>query len=149
MTLTKTRPVIAQPTSKLHKLTLAMLQESMHFNVEFQAEDAVEFVKCIEPSNRITDLPGLLTKINQIMPKSDNEYNGRRPALNLYRIGREYSLVIYVELGGFNASKIGGPLMVMQLVERVKAFAKTHGADEADLQQSDPVHGLRIRLWWD
>lgn len=121
---------------ELIKTAQALDRVSIHHIVEFTPVQA----RCFD-----TKLRAMLKKIDRVMPRMQfgdgNPNNGK--TFHTYRIGKEYSRVVYVDAGkNFN------PEANWEQVARVvKQIGKAANADEIGITNDDLM--LSIRLWWD
>jgi hypothetical protein len=142
----------AQPLNRDGRLFLQLLESGAEFVAVFTPQDALQFVKAVQPYNSMKDLPKLIESINRIMPRCGYSLPAQQdPPCHFYRIGNESSLVIYVHLRSDDMHKLGGPLKTCQFVEQIKNMATEAGAQEFHVCSMDPMkfEGLKLRIWWD
>jgi hypothetical protein len=128
--------------SETVKLALAMQKVAMMFNVTMTAQEAVAYGRRLGPYNRLKNLGTIIAGINKLMPEGC-------PAD--YKIGNEFSPVVYVVVRGFDFYKLSADsknrtAIVLDLTNKIEALAK---ADEFHVENCDHHKGLILRLWWD
>lgn len=121
---------------------------STNYRIEFQPEEAREFVRRADAYNNFTrdDLVHLIDRVNAHIPTMQyapgNPNNGR--TFHHFLIGNEGSRVVYVQLAkaylkDFNYAKLTATL---------KAIGKSAHADEISEHENNAWEYM-FRFWWD
>ena len=134
------------------KLVLAALQlddVANHYQVEFTPAEAREFAV----GERV--LAELLENIDKLIPLMnyppidghENANNGKPH--HVYKIGKEYSRVLYTEIRKMYLNGSGGPEFDYKwLTGQLKLLAKAAGAKEFEVvKETETVY--RFKMWWD
>ena len=143
------------------KVAAALLMDghAHHYQVKYTPEEAAELVAHLGDYNAATqdELSALLCAIDSCIPTmdfgGDNPNNGRPH--HHYRIGREYSRVIYVDiLATYITAPYGWAVDDWcRLAARLEALGRKAGADEVAASWSgdieDDTGELTCRFWWD
>lgn len=121
--------------------------DSYHHLVELTPEEALRFVDNCQQINCATNevMSAMVTEINRLMPRMvygpDNPNTGR--FAHVYKIGQEYSRVIYV-----NLLKAYGALVNWEnLVGELEKLPTMFPVDEFDVSLDNSW--LTVRMWWD
>lgn len=128
---------------------LALDPLSLHYKVQFDPDEAVEFAS--REVMRYGPTLELVEGINELIPlKSYPKVNGRpnpndgQPHHKIW-VGREYSRVVYLEIikaympDGFEYSRLG---------PKLKALGRRMSCDEAECLKSN-ADRFAYRFWWD
>lgn len=112
----------------------------LQYNIQFTETEAKFFIKAAGPYNEATPnrLLTLIEDIKKILPEP--EFG---PSF-LYRIGREYSRVLYVEAPD---SWMPEGAITPEIISRLEEAGKKAKADEACLVSEK--FWFKFRFWWD
>lgn len=136
-------------TSPLVRAALALDEAALNWSVTVRPDEAAELAAALREYNEATPerLGAIIASVDALIPRKD--YGNGNPNTggmhHEYRIGREYSRVLYVQIvrtylpEGFD---------VATLAARIKQVAKGHRADEAWVTKDTP-HDFEFRIWFD
>ena len=135
--------------SPIVRAALALDEEALNWSVTVRPDEAAELAGALGGYNEATPerLAGIIASVDDLIPRKD--YGQGNPNTggmhHEYRIGREYSRVLYVQVvktylpDGFDLAALG---------VRIKEIAKDHRADEAWVTKDTP-HDFEFRIWFD
>ncbi len=130
--------------------------KSIRWNCEADPADAAEFFKRAEEYNGMENMGFLIFDIDKCIPLTcfpspagfPNPNNGTKN--HKYKIGSEYSRVLYVQVNPFYFK--GEKKSLERIAAEIEAVGEIHGADEISSEFKDNLLGgrtLEVRLWWD
>jgi hypothetical protein len=129
---------------------------SSNYEIEMRPDEAVEFLRRCEPENVSNDeWVSLVQEINHLIPPMqygpDNPNTGQPH--HTFRIGRDYSRVIYLRIVKRYLST-EPPFQYRETLDwdtldsKLVHLAVVHSADEAWNIKNDE-HEYQFRFWWD
>ncbi len=146
-------------TRQRAELTLIDLVELLynrcqHFQVTLTPAEAAEFARRVGPwqPEQYGMLP-VIEAADRIIPRKsygpDNPNHGR--TFHTYRVGREYSAVLYVDiLSTYLAPGVTAAELGQRIIEEAQAAARADEAYTLPLFQEDPDgDSIAVRFWWD
>ena len=141
-------PQVKQFINTLHDLD----RLSIHHQATLRPAEARAFaLRANSHPQPAEELRAMLKELDAAMPKMDFGMLNGRPNLNngraahSYKIGKEYSRVVYIECAKLSYRQ---PLNWLTIGAELCAIGTRYGADEADVTENDQ-HSFAIRLWWD
>jgi len=155
---------ITHQARELTETALHLDKISLHHTIEFRPEEACYFARRqYELSETVGTQTGygltahqtrqLLRLIDNVIPRMNfgtlngqpNPNDGR--TCHTYRIGREYSRVIYVTVPHLyfrEGNRLG---IIRQIKASIQSLAEHYQADEFDIE--DGKYSTTFRFWWD
>lgn len=135
--------------SPLVRAALALDEEALNWSVTVRPDEAAELAAALREYNEATPvrLAAIVASVDDLIPRRDcGDGNPSTGGMHHeYRIGREYSRVLYVQVvktylpDGFDLAA---------LATRITKIAKGHRADEAWVTKDTP-HDFEFRIWFD
>ena len=134
-----------------------VLNLSLEMRIQLPYEEVLNMASIDEYNNFNVDrLKLILDKIDSLIPTTyyneNNPNNGRR--LYTLSIGREGSMVVYLNLSGFSISDGSREAIkiIREKVQELEIYAREKAlVDEFSIDYNSNEYGeeLELRLWWD
>ena len=134
-----------------------VLNLSLDMRIQLPYEEVLNMASVDEYNNFNVDrLKLILDKIDSLIPTTyyneNNPNNGRR--LYTLSIGREGSMVVYLNLSGFSSSDGSREAIriIREKVQELEIYAREKAlVDEFSIDYNSNEYGeeLELRLWWD
>lgn len=149
-TVDKKNKTLNECETKKVKAALALDEHALEYAVTLSPTEALAFVKrASEGNGSQADFVQLIENISQRIPRmdygSDNPNTGRFH--HAFRIGNEYSRVIYFRLQKCHVKQYGEAEFT-SLTADLTLYAQAAKADEFDVSNEDE-HEYEFRFWWD
>lgn len=143
------RTLARRKTSPLVRAALALDEEALNWSVTVRPDEAAELAGELRDYNEATRerIAAIVESIDAIIPRKDYG-EGSPNAVGMhheYRIGREYSRVLYVQVVRTYLPEV---FDLAALAARIKEVAKGNAADEAWVTKDTP-HDFEFRIWFD
>lgn len=120
---------------------LILLDSRLHYNVTVNPEEAVAFAQKVD-----SGLLGMIKEINSLIPKMD--YGPNNPNTGQFhhnfKIGREYSRVVYLE---FVKAYLPKDFNYLNLFDKLSKLSKIFRCDEFSIDNQEG--SVSVRFWFD